>query len=62
MNDFGAITILSEQCQSCPKVTTCDHKRMEHLGYIVPTRGNGKLDFQKQFYEAMQRRLNYENR
>ena len=35
--DFGAITILAPKCQQCPKVKSCDHKQMAHLGYIVPT-------------------------
>ena len=34
--DFGAITILAPKCQQCPKVKSCDHKQMAHLGYIVP--------------------------
>lgn len=34
--DFGAITILAPKCQKCPKVKSCDHKQMAHLGYIVP--------------------------
>lgn len=60
MNDFGAFSVLSQKCQRCPKVSTCDHKRMEHLRYIIPpidTRGNGKLDFQRQLYDAMKRRI-----
>lgn len=40
--DFGAITILAPKCQQCPKVQSCDHKQMAHLGYIVPQRGNEK--------------------
>lgn len=40
--DFGAITILAPKCQKCPKVKSCNHKQMAHLGYIVPQRGNGK--------------------
>lgn len=42
-NDFGALTILAPKCQKCPKVETCDHKQLAHLGYImVAQRGNGK--------------------
>lgn len=40
--DFGAITILAPKCQKCPKVKSCDHKQMAHLGYIVPQRGQWK--------------------
>lgn len=40
--DFGAITILAPKCQQCPKVKSCDHKQMAHLGYIVPQRGQRK--------------------
>lgn len=37
MNEsFGAYTQLAGRCAVCPKVSTCDHKRMEHLGYIIP--------------------------
>lgn len=25
---------LSKKCQACPYVETCDHKRMETLGYL----------------------------
>ena len=25
---------LSKKCQTCPYVKTCDHKRMEALGYL----------------------------
>lgn len=25
---------LSKKCQACPYVETCDHKRMEALGYL----------------------------
>ncbi len=35
-NDFGALTILAPKCQKCPKVETCDHKQLAHLGYIIP--------------------------
>lgn len=38
--DFGAITILAPKCQKCPKVKSCDHKQMAHLGCMVPQRGN----------------------
>lgn len=40
--DFGAITILAPKCQKCPKVKSCDHKQMAHLGYIVSQRGQWK--------------------
>lgn len=37
MNEtFGAYSQLARKCSVCPKVSTCDHKRMEHLGYIIP--------------------------
>lgn len=36
MNDFGSISRLSEKCRKCPYVENCNHKEMEHLGYIVP--------------------------
>lgn len=54
--------VLDPVCESCPKVSTCDHKRMAHLGYIIPARGNATLDFQKVIYESMKGRLDYENR
>lgn len=25
---------LSAKCRACPRVSTCDHKRMEALGYL----------------------------
>ena len=70
--DFGAITILSPKCQKCPKVKSCDHKQMAHLGYIIPIddigismvaqRGNGKSLSQLEMVDSlMKRRLNYEN-
>ena len=37
-NDFGALTILAPKCQKCPKVETCDHKQLAHLGYIIRSR------------------------
>ena len=40
-NDFGALTILAPKCQKCPKVETCDHKQLAHLGYIIPTEDIG---------------------
>lgn len=41
MNDnFGAITILAPKCQQCPKMNTCDHKQMAHLGFIISTSAN----------------------
>lgn len=27
---------LAERCRICPKVDTCNHKRMEAYGYLVP--------------------------
>lgn len=33
---FGACTQLAGRCAVCHKVSICDHKRMEHLGYIIP--------------------------
>ena len=71
--DFGAITILAPKCQQCPKVKSCDHKQMAHLGYIIPTedigismvaqRGNGKSLSQLEMVDSlMKRRFNYENR
>ena len=51
--NFGAITVLDEKCQKCPKVGTCNHKRMAHLEYIIPTRASGKLDFQKRYFEEI---------
>lgn len=56
--DFGAITILAPKCQKCPKVKSCDHKRMAHLGYIIPIesiRVSEKLNFQKQYFEAIKK-------
>lgn len=72
-NDFGALTILAPKCQKCPKVETCDHKQLAHLGYIIPTedigisvvaqRGNGKSLRQLEIIDSlMKRRFNYENR
>ncbi len=62
--DFGAITILAPKCQQCPKVKSCDHKQMAHLGYIiVPQMGNGKSLSQLEIPNSlMKRRFNYENR
>lgn len=54
--DFGAITVLDEKCQKCPKVNSCNHKRMAHLGYIIPIEGirvSEKLNFKKQYFEAI---------
>ena len=66
--DFGAITILAPKCQKCPKVNTCDHKQMSHLGFIVPVkdleinlvvaRGDAKSSRQ---LKELKRRFNYEN-
>nr|DAP81357.1 MAG TPA: hypothetical protein [Caudoviricetes sp.] len=63
-NDFGALTILAPKCQKCPKVETCDHKQLAHLGYImVAQRGNGKSLRQLEIIDSlMKRRTNYENR
>lgn len=64
MNEnFVAITILTPKCQQCPKVKSCDHEQMAHLGYIVPQRGNGKSLSQLEMVDSlMKRRFNYENR
>lgn len=51
--DFGAITILAPKCQKCPKVKSCDHKQMAHLGYIVPQRGNGKSLSQLEIVDSL---------
>ena len=70
--DFGAFTVLAPKCQKCPKVNTCDHKQMAHLGYIIPNedidigmvtqRGNGKSLRQLEIIDSlMKRRTNYEN-
>ena len=61
--DFGAITILAPKCQQCPKVKSCDHKQMAHLGYIiVPQMANGKSLGQLEMVDSlMKRRFNYEN-
>ena len=72
-NNFGALTILAPKCQKCPKVETCDHKQLAHLGYIIPIedigismvaqRGNGKSLRQLEIIDSlMKRRTNYENR
>lgn len=59
---FGARTQLAGECAVCPKMNTCDHKRMEHLGYIIPI-----PDFNESFRQLeildslMKRRTNYEN-
>ena len=72
MNErFGACTQLAGECSVCPKMSTCDHKRMEHLGYIIPdlnvsvvvARANGKSLSQLEMLDRlMKRRTNYENR
>ena len=74
MNEsFGACTQLAGRCDVCPKVSTCDHKRMEHLGYIIPSpdlnvsivvaRANGKSLSQLEIVDSlMKRRFNYESR
>lgn len=46
--DFGAITILAPKCQKCPKVNSCDHKQMAHLGFIIPTLANDISKFIRQ--------------
>lgn len=63
-NDFGALTILAPKCQKCPKVETCDHKQLAHLGYIMVAQiGNGKSLRQLEIIDSlMKRRTNYENR
>ena len=72
-NDFGALTRLAPKCQKCPKVETCDHKQLAHLGYIIAIedtgismvvqRGNGKSLRQLEIIDSlMKRRFNYENR
>lgn len=70
---FGAYSQLARKCAVCPKVSTCDHKRMEHFGYIIPSpdlnvsivvaRANGKSLSQLEMLDRlMKRRTNYENR
>lgn len=60
--DFGAITVLAPKCLQCPKVRSCDHKHMAHLGYIIQQRGNGKSLSQLEIVDSlMKRRFNYEN-
>ena len=72
-NDFGTLTILAPKCQKCPKVKSCDHKQMAHLGYIIPIedlsidlvtqRANGKSLSQLAIIDSlMKRRTNHENR
>ena len=51
-NNFGALTILAPKCQKCPKVETCDHKQLAHLGYIIPIEDIGISMVAK---EAMER-------
>lgn len=59
MNDiFGSVPTLAPECQKCAKVWTCNHRRMAKLGYIIPVgaiRASGKLEFQKQYFEALKR-------
>lgn len=74
MNEpFGTRTQLAGRCAVCPKVSTCNHKRMEHLGYIIPipdlnvsivvARANEKSLGQLIMVDSlMKRRTNYENR
>lgn len=70
--DFGAFTVLAPKCQKCPKVESCDHKQLAHLGYIIPIedlsidlvtqRANGKSLRQLAIIDSlMKRRTNYEN-
>ena len=60
--DFGAITILAPKCQKCPKVKSCDHKQMAHLGYMIVPRGAGKSLGQLEIVDTwMKKRTNYEN-
>ena len=70
---FRAYSQLARKCAVCPKVSICDHKRMEHLGYIIPSpdlnvsivvaRANGKSLSQLEMLDRlMKRRTNYENR
>lgn len=72
-NDFGALTMLAPKCQKCPKVESCDHKQLAHLGYIIPIedlsiylvtqRANGKSLSQLEIVDSLtKRRFNYENR
>lgn len=67
MNErFGACTQLAGKCSVCPKMSTCDHKRMEHLGYIIPstdlninivvTRANGKSLSQLEMLDRLMKR------
>lgn len=28
---------LAAKCQTCPFVSTCGHKRMEEVGYLIPS-------------------------
>lgn len=61
--DFGARMVIAPKCQKCPRVKSCDHKQMAHLGYIVPQRGNGKSFSQLEMVDSlMKRRFNYEIR
>lgn len=72
-NDFGHFWHLGASIVSAPKVETCDHKQLAHLGYIIPIedigismvvqRGNGKSLRQLEIIDSlMKRRFNYENR
>ena len=69
MNErFGAYTQLAGKCSVCPKMSTCDHKRMEHLGYIIPipdlnvsiitTRANGKSFRQLEILDSLMKKEN----
>lgn len=32
-----SLSKLSAKCQACPFVDTCGHKRMEEVGYLIPS-------------------------
>lgn len=32
-----ALSRLCAECAKCPKIDTCDHKRMEMVGFLEPT-------------------------
>ena len=42
---------LAKKCQACPYVSTCDHKRMEALGYLPLPEANVevKVDLSARF-------------
>ena len=35
---------LCAECANCPKVDTCDHKRMEMVGFLEPTSATANLE------------------